>query len=64
MVRATDAVSERFNFNLNLIVEQLMREIPEASVDGGGHECAGSIKFVEGLRDRVLSKFVDILRKM
>ncbi|AXI25055.1 hypothetical protein CFE53_02340 [Methanofervidicoccus sp. A16] len=64
VVRATDAVSERFNFNLNLIVEQLIREIPEASIDGGGHECAGSVKFVEGLRDKVLSRFIDILRSM
>ncbi|WP_131007155.1 DHH family phosphoesterase [Methanofervidicoccus abyssi] len=64
VVRATDVVSEKFNFNLNLIVEQLIREIPEASIDGGGHECAGSVKFVEGLRDKVLSKFVDILKKM
>ncbi|HIQ32817.1 MAG TPA: hypothetical protein EYH55_05000, partial [Methanothermococcus okinawensis] len=63
-VRATDVVSERFNFNLNLIVEQLMREIPEASIDGGGHECAGSMKFVEGLRDKVLTRFIDILRSM
>ncbi|HID47711.1 MAG TPA: hypothetical protein EYP47_03385, partial [Methanococcaceae archaeon] len=38
--------------------------IPEASIDGGGHECAGSIKFVEGLRDKVLSRFIDILRGM
>jgi len=64
VVRATDVVSERFNFNLNLIVEQLMREIPEASIDGGGHECAGSMKFVEGLRDKVLTRFIDILRSM
>ena len=26
-----------------------MEEIPEAGIDGGGHECAGSLKFVEGL---------------
>ena len=64
VVRATDVVSERFNFNLNHIVEQLMREIPEASIDGGGHECAGSMKFVEGLRDKVLTRFIDILRSM
>ncbi|HIP17299.1 MAG TPA: hypothetical protein EYG76_03225, partial [Methanothermococcus okinawensis] len=64
VVRATDAVSEKFNFNLNLIVEQLIEEIPEASLDGGGHECAGSLKFVEGLRDRVLTRFIEIIKEM
>ncbi len=64
VVRATDAVSERFDFNLNLVVEQLMNEIPEASLDGGGHECAGSLKFVEGLRDKVINRFIEIVENM
>ena len=64
VVRATDAVHEKYNFNLNLIVEQLMEEIPEASLDGGGHECAGSLKFVEGLRDKVIGRFIEIIKSM
>ncbi|WP_423792154.1 S1 RNA-binding domain-containing protein [Methanocaldococcus indicus] len=64
VVRATDAVHEKYNFNLNLIVEQLMEEIPEASIDGGGHECAGSLKFVEGYRDRVINRFIEIIEKL
>ena len=63
-VRATDAVGERFNFNLNSIVSRLMQEMPEASIDGGGHECAGSVKFVEGLREKVISRFKGILKEM
>ncbi len=64
VVRATDAVSEKFNFNLNIIIEALINEIPEASLDGGGHECAGSLKFVEGLRDKVLNRFIEIIKEM
>ncbi|MCS3922340.1 RecJ-like exonuclease [Methanococcus voltae PS] len=64
VVRATDAVSETFSFNLNLIVTQLMEEIPESSLDGGGHECAGSLKFVEGLRSKVLDRFFEIVESM
>ena len=64
IVRATDAVGEKYGFNLNRIVGELARKIPEASIDGGGHECAGSVKFVEGLRDRVLSSFIEVLRRM
>jgi RecJ-like exonuclease len=46
-----------FGFNLNTIILKLMEEIPEAGVDGGGHECAGSLKFVEGLSKEVLQAF-------
>lgn len=28
------------------IIEKLQSDMPEANVDGGGHECAGTIKFV------------------
>lgn len=64
VVRATDAVSEKFSFNLNHIVTQLIDEIPEASLDGGGHECAGSLKFVEGLREKVINRFSEIVKEM
>jgi archaea-specific RecJ-like exonuclease len=57
VIRATDAVNEIFGFNLNQIIQKLVDEIPAAGVDGGGHECAGSLKFVEGLSKEVLSAF-------
>ncbi len=57
VIRATDAVNEIFSFNLNNIISKLMVQIPEAGIDGGGHECAGSLKFVEGLSREVLSAF-------
>ncbi|MDD1764013.1 MAG: DHH family phosphoesterase [Methanobacteriaceae archaeon] len=57
VIRATDAVNEKFGFNLNTIILKLAEEIPEAGIDGGGHECAGSLKFVEGLSKKVLSGF-------
>lgn len=57
VIRATDAVNEIFGFNLNTIILKLVDEIPEAGIDGGGHECAGSLKFVEGLSKKVLQSF-------
>jgi RecJ-like exonuclease len=57
VIRATDAVNEMFGFNLNEIVSKLAIEIPEAGIDGGGHECAGSLKYVEGLSKKVLEAF-------
>lgn len=59
VIRATDAVNEMFGFNLNTIITKLVEEIPEAGIDGGGHECAGSLKFVEGLSKKVLNAFAE-----
>ncbi|MBE2900592.1 hypothetical protein DNK57_07295 [Methanothermobacter thermautotrophicus] len=59
VIRATDAVNEKFGFNLNEIVWELAEEIPEAVIDGGGHECAGSLKYIEGLSKKVLSAFAE-----
>ena len=38
--------------------------IPEAGVDGGGHECAGSLKFLEGLSKEVLGSFSEEVANM
>jgi archaea-specific RecJ-like exonuclease len=57
VIRATDAVNEMYGFNLNNIISKLAVEIPQAGIDGGGHECAGSLKFVEGLSGEVLTSF-------
>lgn len=64
VIRATDAVNEKFGFNLNEIVWKLQDKIPEASIDGGGHECAGSLKFIEGLSKDVLSSFAKEISDM
>ncbi|MBU4535330.1 MAG: DHH family phosphoesterase [Euryarchaeota archaeon] len=59
VIRATDEVNEIYGFNLNEIVWKLADKIPEAGIDGGGHECAGSLKFLEGLSTEVLSAFAN-----
>ncbi|WP_409199638.1 DHH family phosphoesterase [Methanobrevibacter sp. DSM 116169] len=58
VIRATEAVNEIFGFNLNEIIQTLIVKIPEAGIDGGGHECAGSLKYIEGLSKEVLNDFV------
>lgn len=57
VIRATEVINKKFGFNLNKIIWKLQDKIPEAGIDGGGHEVAGSIKFVEGLSKEVLSSF-------
>ncbi len=64
ILRATDEVAQMYGFNLNNIVEELQRELPEAGVDGGGHEVAGSIKFVEGYRKQVLERFAEKIARL
>ncbi len=64
VVRATNDVARDYGFNLNDIIEEIKREVPNSGVDGGGHEVAGSIKFVEGYRKSVLEKFVEKISKL
>lgn len=54
VIRATEVVHKKFGFDLNNIIWKLKEKIPEAGIDGGGHEVAGSVKFVEGLSKKVL----------
>ena len=62
--RATDAVNEQYGFNVNDIVAIIAGKVPQAGVDGGGHECAGSIKYIEGLGNEVLSEVVNEIQSL
>ena len=62
--RATDAVNEQYGFNVNEIVTKMIEKVPQAGVDGGGHECAGSIKYIEGLGEEVLFKVVEEIQSL
>ena len=62
--RATDAVNEQYGFNVNDIVSVIAQRVPQAGVDGGGHECAGSIKYIEGLGEEVLYKVVEEIQSL
>ena len=62
--RATDAVNEQYGFNVNEIVTEIAKKVPQAGVDGGGHECAGSIKYIEGLGEEVLSEVIEEIQSL
>ena len=64
VLRATDSVHQIFGFNVNNIVISLADKIPEAGIDGGGHECAGSIKYIEGLGNKVLKELLNEVQNM
>ncbi len=49
--------------NIPQMVRELQEEIPEASINGGGHLVVGSIKFVDGLRTKVLAKLAEKIGK-
>ena len=64
ILRATEDVAEEFGLNLNHLVAELAEELPGAGVTGGGHEVAGSIKFVAGYRRQVLEKLAEKIAKL
>ena len=64
VIRATDAVNGNYGFDINQIIDELIDQLPHAGIDGGGHECAGSIKFIEGFSKEVLTGFLEEVKKM
>ncbi|MBX7076366.1 MAG: DHH family phosphoesterase [Methanobacteriaceae archaeon] len=64
VIRATDAVNEIFGFNINDIIPIIAVKVPQSGLDGGGHECAGSLKYVEGLSNDVLNEFAQQVKNM
>jgi archaea-specific RecJ-like exonuclease len=59
IIRATKPV-----LPVQKIIENLRQDIPEANVDGGGHECAGTIKFVSAHLHSILENIKQQLRKI
>jgi RecJ-like exonuclease len=51
--------SRRVKMNIPQMVKELMEEIPNGGVSGGGHLVVGSIKFVGGMRKEVLAKLAE-----
>jgi RecJ-like exonuclease len=51
--------SRAVRMNIPLMVKELMEEIPNGGVSGGGHLVVGSIKFVGGMRKEVLAKLAE-----
>ncbi|MGN1363450.1 MAG: OB-fold nucleic acid binding domain-containing protein [Methanobrevibacter sp.] len=64
VIRATDAVNANYGFDINQIILNLIEKLPNAGIDGGGHECAGSIKFIEGFSKEVLMGFLEEVKIM
>ncbi|UJG44796.1 MAG: hypothetical protein K9W46_06330 [Candidatus Heimdallarchaeum endolithica] len=55
--------SKGLAINFPEVVKLMQEKIPEADVQGGGHEVVGSLKFYEGTRDKVLDFFIKYLAK-
>ncbi|MFW5852418.1 MAG: OB-fold nucleic acid binding domain-containing protein [Nanoarchaeota archaeon] len=55
-------LTDNSGFSVNTIVKILQEKIPHGNIDGGGHECAGSIKFFEAAREEVHRILFAILR--
>ncbi|MDD4580676.1 MAG: DHH family phosphoesterase [Methanothrix sp.] len=51
--------SRAVRMNIPQMVKELMEEIPNGGVSGGGHLVVGSIKFVGGMRKDVLAKLAE-----
>jgi RecJ-like exonuclease len=50
----TFRATENAGFNVHEVLASLIENLPFAGVEGGGHEAAGTVKFVEAAKDDVL----------
>jgi len=44
------------------IIEYLKEKMPEANIEGGGHECAGTIKFVTAHSEKILEEIKELIK--
>ncbi|MBD3192690.1 MAG: hypothetical protein GF308_18775 [Candidatus Heimdallarchaeota archaeon] len=49
--------------NFPKIIKAIKKKLPGAGAEGGGHEVVGSVKFVEGMRDKFLAALKKELEK-
>ncbi|MEA2070753.1 MAG: DHH family phosphoesterase [Asgard group archaeon] len=49
--------------NFPKLIGKLKNQMPSAGIDGGGHEVVGSLKFIEGMRDKVIETLITLLGK-
>lgn len=59
IVRATKPV-----LPVHRIIDIIKEKLPESNVDGGGHEMAGTIKFVQAHRDAIVEIIKEELKKI
>lgn len=38
--------------------------MPEANIEGGGHECAGTIKFVSAHSEKILEEIKEMIKQL
>ncbi len=62
-LRANSAC-EKKGLNLNHIVTMLINEMPHGMVSGGGHEVAGTAKFVEVAKEEVMQKVIRYVEEL
>ena len=46
------------------IIKKLKKDLPNANVDGGGHEMAGAIKFVSAHLTEILENFKNQIKEL
>ncbi len=56
--------SRGVQMNIPQIVRSMRDEMPGAGISGGGHLVVGSIKFVEGMRNEVITRLIEKISKL
>jgi len=60
-IRVSDEIT---GFSVPEFVQEVFLKLPFANANGGGHEHAGSVRFVEFARDDIMKLFEDYLKRV
>jgi len=54
---------DKIKFSVTKILEELKKKLPYGNINGGGHDYAGTIKFIPGTREQVSKEIVKFLKE-
>ena len=60
-IRVSDTIT---NFSVPEFVQMVFKELPDINANGGGHEHAGSVRFIEYAKDEVMDLFDKYLKEV
>jgi len=52
------------DFKLKELFSLLEEKIPNGLISGGGHDCAGTVKFIPAVEDKVMEVFLDYVKSL
>lgn len=60
----TMRITENVSFDVNQVINSIKQSLPHAFADGGGHEHAGTVRFVEAAREEIIDFIKNYIKEI